>query len=151
MATASDFLKRMCVKYPILDKIRQIKNRLWQVMSDKGLNPTESMDEWSATLNNLKLSIDSIIEKNGYTYNFGTEAEPFSLSSVLKEQFEYGKTLAETELYSSYQFRNDSKLLYLTEKPLSADMSYFCNDASALSYIPQLDFSNVKKTELHIP
>lgn len=67
MAAASDFLKRMYVKYPILDKIRQIKNRLWQAMSDKGLNPTESMDEWPAMLNNLKLSIDSIIEKNGYT------------------------------------------------------------------------------------
>ena len=145
MAAASDFLKRMCVKYPILDKIRQIKNRLWQAMSDKGLNPTESMDEWPATLNNLKLSIDSIIEKNGYTHNFGTEAEPFSLATVLKEQFEYGQTLAESEVYSSNQFRNDSKLLYLTEKPLSADMSYFCHDASALSYIPQLDFSNVKK------
>lgn len=117
MAAASDFLKRMCVKYPILDKIRQIKNRLWQAISDKGLNPTESMSEWLVLLKLLKLSIDSIIEKNGYTHNFGTEAELFSLASVLKEQFEYGKILAESEVYSSYQFHNDTKLLYLTKKP----------------------------------
>lgn len=148
MAAPSELLKALLAKFPELARLATLKTDLWAAMRSKGLNVDDpNMDTWAAKAYLLRMSLDAIINANGYTHNFGTDAEPLSLSKALTEQVNYRSVLAETDAYSANQFREDSTLLFLNSKPFaSSNIDYFCAYAANLAYVPpDLDFSNARR------
>lgn len=145
MAEASDNLKAVMARHPEIKKLAEQKEAMRQALIAKGISE-DSLDDFTKytdILNAFSFSIDSTIEANNYTYNFGTEDEPINLSSLLADLFDYSRCLADKGSYKSGDFKNDNDILYLTQKPLASNMDYFCYEANGLLYIPQLDFSNV--------
>lgn len=145
MAEASDNLKAVMARHPEIKKLAEQKEAMRQALIAKGISE-ESLDDFSAyadILDAFSFSIDSTIEANNYTYNFGTEDEPVNLSSILADKLDYAKVLSSKESYKANDFKNDPDIFYLTNKPLNEDMSYFCYEANSLMVIPQFDFSKV--------
>lgn len=145
MAEASDNLKAVMARHPEIKKLAEQKEAMRQALIAKGISE-ESLDDFSKyadILGAFSFSIDSTIEANNYTYNFGTEDEPVTLSNMYADFIDYNRCLSDIEIYTSGNFKNDNNILYLTEKPLASNMDYFCYEANNLLYIPQFDFSNV--------
>ncbi len=146
MAEASDNLKAVMARHPEIKKLAEQKEAMRQALIAKGVDES-SLDDFSKyadILGAFSFSIDSTIEANGFTHNAGTENEPVTLSTILAERLKACAELSNKEVYSANDFKEDTNIMYLTEKPLASDMSYFCYNACNLMYIPQLDFSNVK-------
>lgn len=145
MAEASDNLKAVMARHPEIKKLAEQKEAMMKALIAKGISE-DSLDDFTKyadILNGFSFSIDSTIEANNFTYNFGTEEEVINMSTCLADMLDYNRCLANKEKYTSNDFKNDNSILYLTQKPLDSNMDYFCYEANSLLFIPQLDFSNV--------
>ncbi len=132
-------------RHPEIKKLTEQKEAVRQALIFKGVSEgsLDDFTKYAEILNAFSFSIDSTIEANNYTYNFGTEDEPINLSSLLADLIDYSRCLVNKESYESNDFKEDNNMLYLTQKPLASNMDYFCYKANSLLHIPQLDFSNV--------
>ena len=146
MAEASENLKKQMAAHPEIAKLAEQKLAMRAALIKAGVDEESATDftKYADLLRSLGFSIDSTIEANGYTYNYGTEENPVTLSSCMADMLKANEVLATMESYKARDFYNDANIMYLTVKPLSADMSYFCSGAKNLRYVPQLDFSGVK-------
>lgn len=150
MSEASENLKRMMAAHPEIKKLAEQKVAMRQALIDKGFREElyeEKLKDFTCyadMISALEFSIDTIINENGYNHDFGGG---LTLSRMMKEQFSSNEMLAKIKIYKAKDFENNLNILYLTEKPLSDDMTSFCNGALNLLYVPQLDFSNVKKID----
>jgi hypothetical protein len=149
MAEASENLKKQMAAHPEIAKLAEQKLAMRAALIKAGVDEESTTDftKYADLLRSLGFSIDSTIEANGYTYNYGTEESPITLSSCMADMLKANEALATMESYKSRDFYNDSSIMYLTVKPLSSDMSYFCSGAKNLRYVPQLDFSGVKNLQ----
>lgn len=149
MAEASENLKAVMARHPEIKKLAEQKETMRQALIAKGVSEDDLADfsKYADILKAFSFSIDSVIKNNGFTYNAGTEENPVTLSTVLSTQFDYCKKLADIESYKAKDFYKDNKILYLTLKPLSADMSNFCSQCTRLMYLPQFDFTNVQNLQ----
>lgn len=147
MSEASENLKKMMAAYPEIKKLADQKTAMRDALISKGFNvelfadKLKNFSEYADMIAALDFSIDSVIEENGYTHDFG---DGLTLSRMMKEKLVRNEVLSSMDCYKANDFKNDTLITYLTVKPLSADMSNFCYGASNLIYVPQLDFSNVK-------
>lgn len=147
MAEASENLKKQMAAHPEIAKLAEQKLAMRAALIKAGVDEDSATDftKYADLLRSLGFSIDSTIEANGYTYNYGTEENPVTLSSCMADMLKTNEVLATMESYKARDFYNDTNIMYLTVKPLSSDMSHFCHGASNLRYVPKgLDFSGVK-------
>ena len=150
MSDASENLKKMMAAHPEIKKLADQKTAMRDVLISKGFNvelyadKLKNFSEYADMIAALDFSIDSVIEENGYTHDFG---DGLTLSRMMKEKLTRNEVLSRMDCYKANDFKNDTLITYLTVKPLSADMTNFCYGASNLIYVPQLDFSNVKKID----
>lgn len=146
MAEASENLKKQMAAHPEIAKLAEQKLAMRAALIKAGVDEESATDftKYADLLRSLGFSIDSTIEANGYTYNYGTEESPITLSSCMADMLKANEALATMESYKARDFYNDANIMYLTVKPLSSDMSYFCVGAKNLRHVPQLDFSGSK-------
>lgn len=148
MSEASENLKKMMAAHPEIKKLAEQKTAMRDVLISKGFNvdlyadKLKNFSEYADMIAALDFSIDSVIEENGYTHDFGGG---LTLSRMMKEKLVRNEVLSSMDSYKANDFKNDYLITYLTVKPLSEDMTNFCSGAFNLIYVPQLDFSTVKK------
>lgn len=150
MSEASENLKKMMAAHPEIKKLAEQKTAMRDVLISKGFNvelfadKLKNFSEYADMIAALDFSIDSVIEENGYTHDFG---DGLTLSRMMKEKLTRNEVLSSMDCYKANDFKDDTLITYLTVKPLSEDMTNFCNGASNLIYVPQLDFSIVKRID----
>lgn len=143
MAEASENLKKVMEAMPAVKDLADKKEAMRQALIAKGIDEG-NLDDFTKYANILKsfnFSIDSTIETNGYTKNFGTDDEPMTLSSIMAEELKHNAVLKDKTEYKAYDFNGDDLITYLTVKPINGSLAYFCTNATSLLYVPQLDFS----------
>ena len=145
MAEASENLKKQMAAHPEIAKLAEQKLAMRAALIKAGVGEDSATDftKYADLLRSLGFSIDSTIEANGYTCNYGTEENPITLSSCMADMLKANEVLATMESYKARDFYNDTNIMYLTVKPLSSDMSFFCAGAKNLQYIPQLDYTTM--------
>ncbi len=143
MAEASENLKKVMAAIPEIKDLADKKEAMRQALLAKGIDESNLDDftKYADILKSFNFSIDSAIETNGYTKNFGTDDEPMTLSSIIAEELKHNAVLKDMTEYKAYDFNNDSLITYLTVKPINGSLTYFCNGATSLLYVPKLDFS----------
>lgn len=143
MAEASEQLKRVMDAHPEIKRLAAQKAAMHDALAGKGFSESRLADmrEYGELIAALDFSIDSAIEENGFTHDFG---DGLTLSSALAELLDGQKKLAGYTEYKAEDFKSDLGLTYLVKKPIKAgSLLNFCNGALNLMYIPQLDFSTV--------
>lgn len=148
MSEASENLKKMMAAHPEIKKLAEQKTAMRDILISKGFNvelfadKLKNFSEYADMIAAIDFSIDSVIEENGYTHDFG---DGLTLSRMMKEKLVRNEVLSSMDCYKANDFKDDTLITYLTVKPLSEDMTNFCYGALNLIYVPQLDFSIVKK------
>lgn len=143
MSEASETLKRVMAAYPSIKKLAAQKEAMRQALINKGFTEDlfekrlEDMREYGQLLAALDFSIDSAINENGYTHDFG---DGLTLSRVLKD-----KLLASASVpneYTTRTFYRNRDILYIPVRPFKAgNANLWHAAATSLLYIPQLDYS----------
>lgn len=149
MAEASENLQAVMARHPEIKKLAEQKEAMRQALISKGIDADNVTDfeKYAAILKTFNFSIDSTIESNGYTHNIGTDEEPVTLSTMMAKDLKHNAILKDKTAYTANDFRGDTSITYLNVKPMSGSLAGFCNGATNLKYVPQLDFSEV--TSLH--
>lgn len=145
MAEASENLQAVMARHPEIKKLAEQKEAMRQALISKGIDADNVTDfeRYADILKTFNFSIDSTIESNGYTYNVGTDEEPVTLSSMMAKDLKYNAILKDKTAYTANDFKGDTSITYLNVKPMSGSLAGFCNGATGLKYVPQLDFSEV--------
>ncbi len=145
MAEASENLQAVMARHPEIKKLAEQKEAMRQALISKGIDADNVTDfeKYAAILKTFNFSIDSTIESNGYTYNVGTDEEPVTLSTMMAKDLKHNAILKDKTAYTASDFRGDTSITYLNVKPMSGSLAGFCNGATNLKYVPQLDFSEV--------
>ncbi len=145
MAEASENLLQVMERHPEIKKLAAQKEAMRQALIAKGIDASNVTDfeKYADILKTFGFSIDSTIESNGYTYNIGTDDEPVTLSSMMAKDLKYNAILKDKTAYTANDFKGDTEITYLNVKPMSGSLANFCNGATGLKYVPQLDFSEV--------
>lgn len=143
MAEASENLKKVMGAMPAVKDLADKKEAMRQALIAKGIDEgnLDDFTKYAGTLKSFNFSIDSTIETNGYTKNFGTDDEPMNLSSIMAEELKHNAVLKDKTEYKANDFNGDNLITYLTVKPINGSLAGFCQDATSLLYVPQLDFS----------
>lgn len=145
MAAASELLKRVMNAYPQIKKLSEQKLAMEDALRKKGFTDENTngglsdMKAYAEMIAQLNFSIDYVIEENGFTHDFG---DGVTLSTIVSGVLDHHKCLADMTEYKSYDFKGDSKIMYLTKKPITSCVQ-FCAGASNLLFLPRLDFSKV--------
>ena len=145
MAEASENLLQVMERHPEIKRLAAQKEAMRQALIAKGIDASNVTDfeKYAEILKTFGFSIDSTIESNGYTYNTGTDEEPVTLSSMMAKDLKYNATLKDKTAYTANDFKGDTSITYLNVKPMPGSLARFCNGATGLKYVPQLDFSEV--------
>lgn len=153
MSEASSLLKRVMDAYPEVAKLAKQKADMVKALREKGWSASQTVtpSDIGACLSAMQYAIDEAIEENKYTHDFGTEASPLTLSSLLTEEVEWGITnwsMKETYLdkiskpiddWTTYSF-----VPFVPSGMLSSTLDHaFENLKGLLFFAPQPAFSNV--------
>lgn len=145
MAEASENLLQVMERHPEIKRLAAQKEAMRQALISKRIDADNVTDfeRYADILKTFSFSIDSTIESNGYTHNVGTDEEPVTLSTMMAKDLKYNAILKDKTAYTANDFKGDTSITYLNVKPMSGSLSGFCNGATNLKYVPQLDFSEV--------
>lgn len=138
-------------KYPALQHLLTNKRAMFAVLLEKfgQAERLKDIDNLDDVLNEVFLSIDTTIQTLGYdSYNWGTEQEPVTISTLFKEAIDVNDATCAENIqtppnvqYSANLFKNNNDIIYVPSGTAAANMSSCFEGCKCLIGIGDIDWS----------